>query len=547
MLMSWLRLPAWVWFLVVAPLFVATAGGRSVVWRAAPLVPLAVVVLFAYREDTHLSANRKYVGQLEVQWSPYQKVEYIHDPQQVAGKGIYVNGIAHQAMLPPSALAQKFYRIPHEDRARRGMKPYENVLIIGAGSGNDVATALAHGAKHVDAVEIDPVIADLGRRHHDASPYADPRVTLTIDDARAFMSRTTKKYDLVVFALTDSLVKVSSMAQLRLENYLFTVESFARAYSLTTASGDVVLYNYYRRPWLAHKFRQALHDASGKWPTMIHKDGDFEMMVVGRTRADGPAPLAEGSVNVPTDDWPFPYLQKRRIPSLYAGAMASAGGLIVLLALIVYITGRRRARATGEAGTGLLTKLIFLGMGVAFLLLETKSIVQFSLLFGTTWQNTSMVFLGVLLLVLGANWTATVPFFRRPAALYVVYALLLASCVVTLFFPLSKLLAVDSRVLRFVAAGAMTFSPIFFANLIFSITFRDEAVPEHVFGWNLLGATVGGVVEYSSMALGYNALALVVAACYTLVLGMMLLRKRATASVAKPDANASSDQAGLAA
>ena len=41
---------------------------------------------------------------------------------------------------------------------------FENVLILGAGSGTDVAAALKHGAKHVDAVEIDPVILRLGKR-----------------------------------------------------------------------------------------------------------------------------------------------------------------------------------------------------------------------------------------------------------------------------------------------------------------------------------------------------------------------------------------------
>ena len=40
---------------------------------------------------------------------------------------------------------------------------FKNVLILGAGSGTDVAAALRHGVEHVDAVEIDPVIIRLGR------------------------------------------------------------------------------------------------------------------------------------------------------------------------------------------------------------------------------------------------------------------------------------------------------------------------------------------------------------------------------------------------
>src|SRR5262249_32644211 len=50
---------------------------------------------------------------------------------------------------------------------------------------------------------------------------------------------------------------------------------------------------------------------------------------------------------------------------------------------------------------------VFIGMGLAFLLLETKSVVQFSLLFGTTWLNNSLVFLAVLMFVLLANHLAS--------------------------------------------------------------------------------------------------------------------------------------------
>ena len=62
------------------------------------------------------------------------------------------------------------------------------------------------------------------------------------------------------------------------------------------------------------------------------------------------------------------------------------------------------------------------------------------------------------------------------------------------------------------------FTPIFMANLIFSILFRDRLDAELYFGWNLLGATVGGVLEYISIATGYQALGFVVLALYSLAL-----------------------------
>ena len=162
-------------------------------------------------------------------------------------------------------------------------------------------------------------------------------------------------------------------------------------------------------------------------------------------------------------------------------------------------------------------------MGLAFLLLETKSVIQFSLLFGTTWLNNSLVFLAVLLLVLAANWAA-LHLSRR--ALTLAFALVVGSSLAALAYPLGNLLAVESAALRFVLASLLTFSPIFFANLVFSIVFRDQAEAEHLFGWNLLGATVGGLVEYASLATGYRALGIVVAACYTAVLLLVVAAER---------------------
>ena len=82
---------------------------------------------------------------------------------------------------------------------------------------------------------------------------------LVVDDARAFMGYTTRKYDLIVFALTDSLVKVSPMAQLRLENYIFTVESIRTASHLLQEDGNLIFYNSYRLPWITHKLELMIH------------------------------------------------------------------------------------------------------------------------------------------------------------------------------------------------------------------------------------------------------------------------------------------------
>jgi len=79
--------------------------------------------------------------------------------------------------------------VPYYELAYRIVPHPQGVLILGA---------LRHGAKDVDAVEIDPVILEIGRRDHPEHPYDSPRVTVYVDDARAFLKKTKKKYDLII-------------------------------------------------------------------------------------------------------------------------------------------------------------------------------------------------------------------------------------------------------------------------------------------------------------------------------------------------------------
>ena len=103
-----------------------------------------------------------------------------------------------------------------------GNKPRE-MLILAAGAGNDLAAALRNGATYIDAVEIDPVIVRLGRELHPEKPYDNPAVHVVVDDARAFLKRSNRKYDLVDFAYLDSHSAFSSMSSIRLDNYIYTV------------------------------------------------------------------------------------------------------------------------------------------------------------------------------------------------------------------------------------------------------------------------------------------------------------------------------------
>ena len=164
-------------------------------------------------------------------WSPYYKIQTVTDTETTDDGGQYpaiavlANGVPHQSIVPIEARLKKqsFYPVPYE-RITPG--PVGDVLVVGAGNGSDVALALHFGASSVDAVEIDPRIHDLGVDLHPDKPFSDPRVHSTITDGRAFLHTTDKKYDLVIFALPDSLTLVAGSNQLRLESYLFTQEAF---------------------------------------------------------------------------------------------------------------------------------------------------------------------------------------------------------------------------------------------------------------------------------------------------------------------------------
>jgi len=155
-------------------------------------------------------------------------------------------------------------------------------------------------------------------------------------------------------------------------------------------------------------------------------------------------------------------------------------------------------------------------MGAAFLLLETKNVVQFALLFGTTWFVNSLVFLGILVAVYLAIEVARRIELGPSWRLYVI--LLLALAVAWVVQP--DLLLKLSFPPRFLVAAAVAFIPVFLANLVFAKRFRLVAASNVAFGANLLGAMVGGALEYGSLVTGYRALLILVAVLYAAAFGL---------------------------
>jgi hypothetical protein len=142
------------------------------------------------------------------------------------------------------------------------------------------------------------------------------------------------------------------------------------------------------------------------------------------------------------------------------------------------------------------------------------------------------VFAGVLLCVLAAIEVARRFSFTRPGRLY---AALVAVLLVAWVVSPDSLLSL-SIVPRFFAAVALAFGPIFVANLIFAERFRNVGSSVVAFGANLLGAMVGGVLEYGALVVGYRALLVVVAGLYLLAFVYRPAERKTAENGAMPSA-----------
>jgi SAM-dependent methyltransferase len=484
-------------------------------------------------------------------WSPYYRV--ILDENS---KRINVNTVSHQSMREVDK-SGPIYSLIHLLERDSGGEPFENVLVIGAGSGNDVAGALRQGVGRVDAVEIDPVIAGIGQQLHPARPYQDGRVDLHLNDGRNFLRETDRKYDLVVYALVDSLILHSSVSHLRLESFLFTEEAFEDVRRVLKPGGKFVAYNFFRQGWIVHRIAAMLNSAFDADPivtSLKHKDQirdtdtaqGFTVLIAGGNETlanafaeneafwlhreprmnddvngfgEAPPQLANAGspndwlriapstlvasskeVGAASDNWPFLYMRDRTVPWFYIKGVLLM--TVLGLAVLYWQAPGHRISMNG--------RMFFLG--AAFLLVETKAVVQLALVFGSTWIVNSLVFAAILIMILAANlYVLRV----KEVNLKWHYALLFATLAVHIFVPLDAFLA-GNFLWRYVGPCILALGPMFFAGVIFAVSFRASKEPDRDFGANIAGAVVGGFAEYLSMLLGFQYLLLVAILFYAL-------------------------------
>ena len=564
---SWWELgPVW-WF---GGVLVAVAYFQRLTVRlsTAVLVVTSVAILLLVSSDAAPVTGPS--GTTREFWSPYYRIHYGEEPRFIT-----VNLIGHQQMSSRDS-AFPAYALPHLFNRDAGRSPFAQVLVIGAGSGNDVSRALQWGATRVDAVEIDPVIYRLGRRDHPDHPYSDPRVIVHLDDGRNYLQSSNKEYDLIVYALVDSLVLHSSYSNIRLESYLFTTQAFADIRKRLRPGGVFVMYNYFRQGWIVDRLQAMLEEAFGprnpfvfNLPSRSRVRPDdvmfdaFTMMFAGGTgpikeafakrreywlRSDRPGnPLTPNGFDLSTaearaawaaqsvtnnKDWmrlapteviqpetplrlptdAWPFLYLRS-PMIPALNLRGMAIMGVLGMLLVLPFVRRPAGRLGSGeGSGVSFLAHMFFLGAGFMLIETKAVVQMALLFGGTWMVNSIVFCAVLTMILMANLFVLAVRPRSLAPFYVGLALSLAASAV---IPLDAFLGL-SRPLQIAGACALAFTPVLFAGVVFAMSFSQAVDADRAFGANVAGAMVGGLSEYSSMLLGFQYVVLVALGFYVL-------------------------------
>jgi SAM-dependent methyltransferase len=486
----------WLWFLVgLVPLLHWLGRGRTLKLGMA-FAAAAVLFVAPQAYDTVWSSYQKLVGHA----TPDGYEIDISDTNYQVARDLRPEAIQRLGSDPD----------PHYNAELAGHAVLDNVLVVGAGSGNDVAAALRAGARHVDAVDIDPVIIGMGRLHHPERPYDDPRVRVIVDDARhAFRTLPPQSYDAVVFGLLDSHTQLGA-SSVRLDNYVFTQESFAAAARLVRPGGTLTITVLTGVKWMHERYAVMLEHTCGG-PVATRQFGNYSLYSCSPVSID-PDPARTGAeLGAPTDDWPFPYLPGRGVPFSY---------VLVIGVLAIASIGWLRRHGIGQVeATPVHAHMFFLG--AAFLLMEVYAINRLALLFGTTWLVSAISIAAMLIEILVANLIVSlVRIDLRPYAYAALGLLLVAG------YAIGPDIVLGQGVAAEFAYALFLLSPVLCAGTIFATSFSEAPGAGPALGANILGAVLGGWAEYATMVTGIRFMALVALGLYAASLIALAVSRR---------------------
>jgi hypothetical protein len=472
-------------------------------------------------------------------YSPYQLLEFRPSKRgllEMRAAGAYyqrVNDLSDRATSGDLGLKKirDYYELPYRIHGKFG-----EVAIVGSGTGNDVAAALRAGAQRVDAIEIDPAILSAGKAYHPEYPYSDPRVRSIVNDARTFLRTTRETYDMVVYGMLDSHSLLSHASSVRLDSFVYTLEGLREARARLKEDGVLCLSYSVINQNLGRKIYLMMQQAfDGRPPVCIRAKYDGAVVFMQGNTGDVVVPSQwlqergftditqvyaspEFEADVSTDDWPFFYMPTRVYPVSYLLML----GFVLFLTLFVTHNFLPEKTSFGNA------PFFFLGAG--FMLIETKGITEMGLVFGNTWQVIGIVIVGILVMAFLANYCVQRMAIRKPG---VPYLLLMASLGIGWF--VAKSGGFPSTGLGRLATVVVLTGPLFFSGIVFSTLLRRGGAISGIMGVNLLGAMLGGLLEYNSMYFGFQFLYLIAGGCYLLAMLTAIFRTSPTAAEPAPE------------
>ena len=448
--------------------------------------------------------------------SPYQNVsvKFLNNsaaPVEVKSNNIWLQtplNLSNEYYQNENSTWHKFYIIPFVSTK----SDFKNILIVGSGTGNDVATALRYTDADIDAVEIDPLVADIGVKLHPEKPYLDKRVNLIINDARNYIKETTKKYDLIVYSLLDSHANLSSKGGVRLDSYVYTVESFFEAKKKINEGGMIFLSFAISTEEMGNKIYKMLKMNFENDPVILTRDeraiqNNFVEGIYSFAVSDKKLSLDLSksnyvetnmfkdkkfydNVDVSTDDWPFFYMSYRIYPTSYA----------VLISVIFIISLIFLRKLTKMNYSNFSFTCFFLGVG--FMLMETKGITELAKIYGSTWVVVSVVITAILSMAYLANIMIIK---KINISVNMIYFWLIISLFATYLITFVNFYNFPTIYLKFLIPIVLTF-PVFFSGLAFSKELLSYGSTANALSCNILGAIVGGLLEYNSMFFGFKFL-----------------------------------------
>ncbi len=127
----------------------------------------------------------------------------------------------------------------------------DKVLVLGAGGGAELLQSIYHEAGQIDAVEINPQVAELmlGRfAEFSGGLYEHESVSLQLAEARGFLQRGAATYDLIQVPMLDSFASSAGGVHGLNENYLYTIEALQQALSRLEPGGFIALTRWIKLP-----------------------------------------------------------------------------------------------------------------------------------------------------------------------------------------------------------------------------------------------------------------------------------------------------------